>query len=441
MKCILPVNSVKVFAKAVHCLAKIGNEIHFEALENGLALKTVDMSRSAFVCFTFMRPMFEAYYVASDHDDVGNDDDDANFMAKVAVKTLLQVFRSANSIEKTVKNCHINADDATCRLVFELNCRYGMKRTHHLTYQECDTLQANVDKSACPNALKCDTKVMSDAAANFPTNLEEISMSVSSEGVKLSNFTSDIEQYDLMKTDMKLNPGEFHDFQIGVDTEISFCFKHLRAVISFCEAVDVPLDCHFDGVGKPLVVSAEQENCFRCTVVLATAVDPNLSRSRTSVHQRQATQFSFRNKSKSKSSASTSRSKPAASKFASKHLNRTSHASFFQRKEKTRQQQRQTSEATSSRTIPNVDAPDENGHPIVIPDEMDDDEYLPRHNGQDVTMLSPEIPLQSYGKHGIDADAAAEGPECKRIKDVFFSTQSQQDNTILVLAPDSGDED
>ena len=92
MKCVLPVSSVKVFAKAVQCLAKIGNEIHFEALENGLALKTVDMSRSAFVCFIFLRSMFEDYDAESQQmdDDDGDLAEESNFMAKVAVKTLLQ---------------------------------------------------------------------------------------------------------------------------------------------------------------------------------------------------------------------------------------------------------------------------------------------------------------------------------------------------------------
>ena len=93
MKCVLPVSSVKIFAKAVQCLAKIGNEIHFEALENGLALKTVDMSRSAFVCFVFLRSMFESYDVGENEEDGNNEndtDDDVKFMAKIAVKTLLQ---------------------------------------------------------------------------------------------------------------------------------------------------------------------------------------------------------------------------------------------------------------------------------------------------------------------------------------------------------------
>ena len=56
---------------------------------------------------------------------------------------------------------------------------------------------------------------MSDAVATFPNNLEEIAMSVSPDGLKLSNLTSGIEQYNtLMKTDMKLSAEEFNEFQV-----------------------------------------------------------------------------------------------------------------------------------------------------------------------------------------------------------------------------------
>ena len=199
----------------------------------------------------------------------------------------------------------------------------------------------------------------------------------------------------------------------------------------------MPLDFHFEGRGKPLVVSVEQENCFRGTVVLATVVDPQLSNSRASVHQKPTEQFSFKNRGKSKT-PSTSRSKAAnQSKFTSRHLNRTSHASFFHQREKSRQHSTGRGKAAAGP----ITIPDENGDHIPVPDETENmgDTTVPDGSVDDVTMLSPEIPLQHFGKHGID-DPVGE-PQFKRIKDVFFSIDpSQLDSTVQVLAPDSDEE-
>ena len=220
------------------------------------------------------------------------------------------------------------------------------------------------------------------------------------------------------------------------------------------------MEFHFAGCGKPLVVSAEQENCFRCTAVLATVVDPELSHSRMSVHQRQTEQFTSRNRGKTKSTTSR---RSSISKFASKHLDRTTHASFFQRREKTKSVQPvQTAGSSRSRgktkevpagpsdggnsktrndTVTVVDDDDKSpSHAIIIPDG-DAVEPTP-YDEDEESMLSPAIPLpmQHYRKHGMEEDVADQ-PQFKRIKDVFFSNDpSQLSNQAQVLAPDSDEE-
>ena len=83
MKCKLSAINVKLFAKAIHSLAKLGTDIYIEPLEDGLAIKTVNSSRSAYASYLFMQPVFEIYeQKCSDQED--------NFKCKVAVKTLLQ---------------------------------------------------------------------------------------------------------------------------------------------------------------------------------------------------------------------------------------------------------------------------------------------------------------------------------------------------------------
>ena len=58
--------------------------------------------------------------------------------------------------------------------------------------------------------------------------------------------------------------------QVGVDTEITFCLKDLRSILSFCEVACSQLQLSFDQGGSPLVVECGEERLFACTFVLAT---------------------------------------------------------------------------------------------------------------------------------------------------------------------------
>ena len=45
MKFIIPNTNVKVFGKAIHCLAKIGDEVFLEQEEDSFMLRTVNISK------------------------------------------------------------------------------------------------------------------------------------------------------------------------------------------------------------------------------------------------------------------------------------------------------------------------------------------------------------------------------------------------------------
>ena len=269
MKCIIPSRCVKLFGRSIHCLSKIGDELFFEALKDGLALRTVNSSRSAYASFTFSKMFFYEYDQGCEYIDNSNPSD--LLKCKLTMKSCLSIFKSLATIEKTVDQCKIDFRPEECRLIFTLYCKHGITKTHNLTYQECESLQAVFSKDLCPNLIVAQSKVMQDAVANFPNSCEEITLVVCPEFVKLKNYVDDEpDPSKVVHTEMTLVPEEFDDIQIGVDTQVTFCLKELRAILSFSEFLNQPVSLHFEHAGRPIVFSLDSDSLYQGDFVMAT---------------------------------------------------------------------------------------------------------------------------------------------------------------------------
>lgn len=310
MKCVIPGQNVKFFGKSIHCLSKIGDELFFEALEDGLALRTVNSSRSAYACFIFNKSFLGEYDQGADQIDGSNPTE--LLKCKVTMKSVLAIFKSLTTIEKIVDRCKIVFQPDRCRLVFILHCKHGIVKTHNLTYQECESLQAVFGKEFCPNNITAQHKVLQDTVSNFPTSCEEITLSVCPEHVKITNYIDDEpDRSKVVHTVMTLAPEEFDYFRIGIDTKVTFCLKELRAILAFSEYVNQPLSLHFEQAGRPIVFSFESDDLYVGDFVMATLSENDAPTQ--SSQQLNASQESRDNRNLRENWNTTSREKPAAS--------------------------------------------------------------------------------------------------------------------------------
>ncbi|KAE8591548.1 hypothetical protein XENTR_v10018489 [Xenopus tropicalis] len=263
VKCVITGTNIKALGRAVHSLSRIGDELYFEPLEDGLCLRSVNSSRSAYASFT-LAPLFFHSYEATG----------GTCHCKIHMKTVISVFRSLPSLEKTVEKCLISLNAEKSRLVIQLLCKYGITKTHNLSYQDCESLQAVYNPDTCPNMLRAPARLLSDAVMHFPQTLAEITIMASPCGkVTLRNYVEeDIDSTKTMLTELSLSRDEFLVYQLKKQSDITFCLREFRGLLSFAESTSLPVSIHFNTAGFPAVFSVD-DTVLEVHFVLATLSD------------------------------------------------------------------------------------------------------------------------------------------------------------------------
>ncbi|NXT70344.1 RAD9B protein, partial [Chaetops frenatus] len=265
-KCFL---SLAVFGRAIHAIARISDEFWFDPVEKGLALRSVNSSRSAYAC-VFFSSMFFQHYCWTAVSQPCQKEKELSLPCKLMRKSVLPVFRYVNVLERNVEKCSISTNPSDHHITFQLLCRHGVVKTYNLTFQHCDPLQAVFAKHMCPNILKVQSRLLADVMIHFPTSQEEITLSVTPMKVCFKSYTEEDTDFSrTMLTEIQLSPEEFDYFQVGVDSEVTFCLKELRGLLAFSEATSVPVSVHFDRCGKPIAFSIE-DLLLEANFILAT---------------------------------------------------------------------------------------------------------------------------------------------------------------------------
>jgi hypothetical protein len=177
-------------------------------------------------------------------------------------------------LDKSIDRCQIRLNMKESRLDIILNCRFGMVKTYNLHFQESEALQAVFSKDMCPNTLLTSSKLLLDTVANFRQQQEEVTLISDPEALKMKNFVDDDEESNrVLLTELTVDPEEFASYNVGVNSEITFCLKELRAILTFAEAVSQTVSLHFETAGKPIVFGLSCEDTFEADFVLATLVE------------------------------------------------------------------------------------------------------------------------------------------------------------------------
>ncbi|XP_027628006.1 cell cycle checkpoint control protein RAD9B [Tupaia chinensis] len=260
-----------VFGKAIQALSRISDDLWLDPSEKGLALRSVNSCRSAYGCVLFS-PVFFEQYQWSTSSKIDDNDTIVNLNCKMGMKSILLIFRCLTSLERNVEKCKIFTRSDKEKVVIQFFCRHGIKRTHNIYFQESRPLQVIFEKNMCTNTLMIQPRLLAEAIVLFSSQ-EEVTLAVTPLNFCLKS--SNEESRDLTNSvysEMFVVPDEFDFFQIGVDTEITFCLKELKGMLIFSEATHAPISIHFDFPGKPLALSID-DMLLEANFILATLTD------------------------------------------------------------------------------------------------------------------------------------------------------------------------
>uniref|UniRef100_A0A2C9LRK0 Proliferating cell nuclear antigen PCNA C-terminal domain-containing protein n=2 Tax=Biomphalaria TaxID=6525 RepID=A0A2C9LRK0_BIOGL len=98
-----------------------------------------------------------------------------------------------------------------------------------------------------------------------------------------------------MYTELTLSPNEFENYQVGVDSDVTFCLREMRAVLGFCDLTGLPLTVQFDTPGRPITFSVTSDPSFEANFLLATLAETESSQQSQYQHATQKSQTNINN--------------------------------------------------------------------------------------------------------------------------------------------------
>ncbi|KAH8373473.1 hypothetical protein KR009_010547, partial [Drosophila setifemur] len=253
-----------VIAKAVQSLSKVGKEMFIEIDQLGLQMRAINATQSAVGSIFFKRSMFEVFDMPP-HSD---------FYCKISMKGCLAVFRNMNEVEY----CELNLVDDQTNLQVNLRCKLETTKEATISIIDDQNINTNIDTDQRPNVIRGDHKLFTDISNNFNTTEEELTLEANLGSLVAKNYIEGARVNDkFMRTQLKLRPNEFDQYQVTKETIITFCIKEFRAFLLFAECLNASLSLEFDDAGRPFLLKITKHGEIECLLIMSTLSPDDVS--------------------------------------------------------------------------------------------------------------------------------------------------------------------
>ncbi|EFC49395.1 predicted protein [Naegleria gruberi] len=287
---------IKTFANMINCLAKVGEEVIFDMKPDRVSFVTVNASKSTFARFTFLHSFFDRYSFLQT----------APKIVRLTLKNVVHVFKNAANLDQL----KITLDRNNSQVIFDSFGLSQVQKIYQINCSPCDVVnpehdlsrdfEFEVNSSYLSNLLSPFGKLAGDitfllgkrvvittSQQNQP-NLSQTDGRFTQYYIQMKSYAEKGEKQNGNQTSLAIDTVNLESFNVAqqafvqndasnrptppagtvpgseqtiqAESEMTFSFKDLKALIGFCELSEYNI--HFSMTrnrGDPIVIRSESQ--------------------------------------------------------------------------------------------------------------------------------------------------------------------------------------
>jgi len=256
--------AIRIFARCLTALLRIGDELYVEPSPGQLALRILNGGRSAHIIFTFFRPFFERLEAQGDLAALPN--------YKIPIRSLLNVFKAPGSIQSAALSLAPNHD----RLTITLECLRGLRKVYGVTYEDFESPKAqHVPDPDNSCAFQAEPRTLALLLSNLSAKVDKATLVPEAARLHLRSHVDEELASVQLRTECAVDTRDLLGYRYatgGPAFSKTFQLKEFKALLGFCEANTLPLQMSFGRGNEPLLCetqSTDDPRSFHAALLVA----------------------------------------------------------------------------------------------------------------------------------------------------------------------------
>ncbi|KAK4165370.1 DNA repair protein rad9 [Cladorrhinum sp. PSN259] len=288
-------DGVAVLHDALACMFKFSDDVCLEARKDRLTFSTLNISKSAYVCFTFAANRFFSRYSFE-----GSPQYRERFSCQLYIKSLLAIFRGrggasdASRENASIERCDVAIDDGVgkkSRLVARISFRNGITASHSLPYEVKAPTHAKFNQDEAGNSWAISSKTLRQLMDHFGPGIELLDINTDEENrvVNFTCFTEKVQKRGAanneavlkkpLHTNIAVEMDEFDDVNVEDKMHIIISVKDFRAILQHAQITSGDLATAYSNPGRPMKLTYGADGVL-CEFILMTVGEKDATNQR-----------------------------------------------------------------------------------------------------------------------------------------------------------------
>ncbi|KAK4123551.1 cell cycle checkpoint [Parathielavia appendiculata] len=277
---------VAVLHDALACMFKFSDDVCLEARKDKLTLTTLNISKSAYVCFSFAAHRFFSRYSFE-----GTPQYRDRFFCQLYIRSLLTIFRArqgsaeqSRERDASIERCDVAIDDGVgkkSRLVARVSFRNGITASHSLPYEVKPPTHAKFNRDEATNRWVISSRTLRQLMDHFGPGIELLDINTDDEArvVNFTCFTEKVQKRGAVSneavlkkplhTNIAVEMDEFDDVEVQDKLHIIISVKDFRAILQHAQMTSGALTTSYSNPGRPMKLSYNTDGVL-CEFILMT---------------------------------------------------------------------------------------------------------------------------------------------------------------------------